>query len=593
MRAVAEKLVLLREQLRLNGVNGFIVPHADEFQSEYLPPSAERLAYITDFTGSAGAAIVMESKAVAMTDGRYTIQIRRQVESAYFEIADSTQVSLADWLFLNATRGQVIGYDPRLHTAKQIEELSGKLSLKGILLKALPRNPIDVIWTDRPAPPMAEAEIFPDTIAGLTSLEKRERVSEAVLGSGARAVVLTLPDSIAWLLNVRGHDVDHNPLVLSNAILHAETAAVDWFVDEQKVPDLLREHLGERVSIFLPQQLEQELGKLKGPVLVDFSRSSLWHIDTLKAAGVEVLSGKDPCILFKACKSGAEQNAMRSVHIRDGVAMVRFLSWLDAQDFSQAAHSEISLAEKLEAFRKADPYYRDSSFDTICGWAQHGAIIHYRAMPETFQTIGINNLLLLDSGGQYADGTTDVTRTVVIGVVGDEVKDRFTRVLKGHINLARARFPQGTVGAQLDTFAREALWEVGLDYAHGTGHGVGCYLSVHEEAASISPRGADPVRVGMILSNEPGYYEEGAYGIRHENLLLCHESGALSSDGRNLLHFETLTLVPFDRRGITVSLLRLEEREWLNAYHARVRETLLPYLDEAEQAWLIAATRPV
>lgn len=589
----AEKLGLLRDQLRLNGVNGFLVPHADEFQSEYLPPSAERLAYLTGFTGSAGAAIVMENKAVAMSDGRYAIQILRQVDAAFFEIVDSTQVSLADWLFLNAARGQVIGYDPRLHTAKQIEELLGKISLKGILLKALPHNPIDAIWTERPHLPMAEAEIFPDTIAGLTSLEKRERVSEAVLASGARSALLTLPDSIAWLLNVRGHDVDHNPLVLSNAILHAETSSVDWFVDERKIPDLVRGHLGERVAILPPEQIEHRLGELEGPVLVDFARSSVWHIDTLKAAGVQVLSGKDPCILFKACKTGAEQNAMRSVHIRDGVAMVRFLCWLEAQEFSEGLHTELSLAQKLEDFRRADPYYRDSSFDTICGWAQHGAVIHYRATPESSQIIGTGNLLLLDSGGQYADGTTDVTRTIVIGAVGDEMKDRFTRVLRGHINLARARFPQGTVGAQLDTFAREPLWEVGLDYAHGTGHGVGCYLSVHEEAASISPRGTDVVRTGMILSNEPGYYEEGAYGIRHENLLLCHESGALSSDGRTLLHFETLTLVPFDRRGIEVSLLRLEEKDWLNAYHARVRETLLPYLEQNEQAWLTAATRPV
>lgn len=589
----AQKLSRLRARFAQSGIDGLIIPHTDEFQSEYLPPCAERLFYISGFTGSAGSAVVMRDKAMIATDGRYLVQIRQQVDSAQFEIADVTQTSLAEWLSLSAKQGQVIGYDPRLHTAKQMDTILEKTTPKGIVLKPLPRNLVDEIWTDRPAFPMGEVEIFPDKIAGNTSFEKRTKIVENLQKSGEQAVLLTLPDSVAWLLNVRGKDVAHNPLVLSVAILHAQGGNVDWFVHENKVPATVREHLGKGVRIIHPERLETALRQLQGPVQVDFSRTPLWHLEVLKTAGIMVKDAKDPCLLPKACKTEEEQNAMRGAHRRDGLAVTRFLCWLDRQDVGTGKHTEISLAEKLEEFRRRDPHYLGSSFDTICGWADHGAIIHYRATPETAKTIGTDNLLLLDSGGQYADGTTDVTRTIVIGQVGAEVKDRLTRVLKGHINLARARFPKGTVGAQLDTFARGALWEAGLDYAHGTGHGVGCYLSVHEEAASLSPRGTEPVLPGMILSNEPGYYEEGAFGIRHENLLLCRETGTVSSDGRTMLHFETLTLVPFDRRGIVPDLLSEGEREWLNAYHKKVRETHSPLLEDEERGWLDAATRPL
>jgi Xaa-Pro aminopeptidase len=585
----SEKLAKLRGELKKAGVDGFILPMADEYQNEYVPACARRLEWLIGFTGSAGYVVVLGAKAVAMTDGRYAIQIRQQVDSALYDIEDSVKTGIGDWLARSAQKGNVIGYDPLLHTPKQIKAIEDKLSGAGISLKALASNPVDAIWADRPAEPRGQVELFPMECAGEDSKSKRERLAADLKKKGFVAAVLTLPDSICWLLNVRGADVAHNPVVLSFAILH-DDSSVDWFVNEGKVPRDALSALGNNVRLRAMAEFESVLKNLGGKVLADPQRTSCAVFGYLANA----VEGKDPCILPKACKNEAEQSAMRRAHLRDGIAMVRFIAWMAEQDFVRDPHTELTLADKLEEFRRAAPEYRDSSFDTICGWADHGAIIHYRADEKSSVRIGPPGILLLDSGAQYADGTTDITRTFTLGAPEPQVKEAYTRVLKGHISLARAKFPQGTTGTQLDAFARQSLWDGGLDYAHGTGHGVGCYLSVHEEAAGISPRGGDPLLPGMIVSNEPGYYREGAYGIRIENLILCREVGAAFEDGRALLEFETLTLVPYDRMLIDVAMLTREERSWLDAYHARVRESILPFLKtDEERDWLAAATAAV
>lgn len=578
--SIAGRLKSLRNGLSATKLSGFIIPHTDEFGSEYLPENAERLAWITGFTGSSGAAIVMAEKAMAMTDGRYTIQIKNQVDKSLFEICDMADITLGDWIVANAEKGDVFGYDPKLHTKKQIDGLSEKLTSAGISLNALTDNPIDKIWTDRPESPIGIVEIFPDDIAGATSAEKRSRIAATLTKEKISSVVISLADSLCWLLNIRGSDIDYNPLVLSYAVLH-NTGKLDWYVDARKVPDAVKAALGEGITLYPFEHFEQGIQKLKGTVQYDDARSSMWIYNILKDAGIDVVMGKDPCILPKSIKTPEEQLSIRQAHIRDGIALVRFLFWLEAQDISDGHVSELSLEEKLEEFRRANNTYRGKSFDTIAGWADHGAIIHYRATKDSNAIIKGNSFLLLDSGGQYQYGTTDITRTIVIGDVTPEMKDRYSRVLKGHIALASARFSEGTDGTALDNLARQPLIDEGLNFAHGTGHGVGCFLCVHEEAASISPRGKEMMRAGMLVSNEPGYYKEGAYGIRHENLILCRED-----EESGQLYFDTITVVPFDTRGIDWDLMTDAETEWLNTYHAHVFETLKPFLDEIELGWL-------
>jgi Xaa-Pro aminopeptidase len=589
MLSSLEKLTMLRAALKKEGVGGFILPRSDEYQNEYVPSCAERLAFLTGFTGSAGYAAVLTNRAVAASDGRYAIQIRQQVDKDLFDIEDSTKTSIGDWIAKSARPGEVIGYDPRLYTPKQIRAIEEKLSAAEMTLKPLAENPVDKIWKDRPAQPRGKVELFPMQFAGESSGDKRERIAKAMAEQNISAAILTLPDSICWLLNVRGADVAHNPVVLSFAILH-DDSSVDWFVDKEKVSGDISSALGSGVHILALAEFEEALKKLKGKVLADPQRTSCAVFECLKNA----VEGKDPCIQPKACKNEAEQSAMRRAHHRDGVAMARFMFWMAEQDFDRDTHTELTLADKLEEFRREAMDYRDSSFDTICGWDAHGAIIHYLADETSSVRIIPPGILLLDSGAQYADGTTDITRTFALGAPEPDVREHYTRVLKGHISLAKAKFPHGTTGTQLDAFARQSLWDGGLDYAHGTGHGVGCYLSVHEEAAGISPRGADPLQPGMIVSNEPGYYREGAYGIRIENLILCRDTGSMFEDGRKILEFETLTLVPYDRLLIEVSMLAREERDWLNAYHALVRESILPFLKtDEEREWLAQATAAV
>ena len=574
--SIKDRLASLRLELNHQKIDGFIVPHTDEFGSEYLPANAERLSWMTGFTGSSGVAIILNDKAVAMTDGRYTIQINQQVDKTLFETADMMSVSIADWLVDNVGDA-VIGYDPKLHTKKQIDTIIEKLKDKNITLKPLSENPIDKIWFDKPPAPMGLIEVFPDEIAGVTSQEKRKKIAEYLSENNINSVVLTLSDSICWLLNIRGSDIDYNPLVLSYAVLHKD-ASVDFYVDAKKVTNEVRISLGQEVRIHPFENFENDAKLLKGNIQYDDARSSMWIYNLLPDA---VVLGKDPCIMPKACKTEAEQLAIRQAHICDGVALTRFLFWFEAQDLSLGQITELVVEEKLEEFRRAGRTYRGKSFNTIAGWESNGAIIHYHATPETNKVIRGNGFLLLDSGGQYEYGTTDITRTIVAGDVTPEMKDRFTRVMKGHIALASARFSSETDGAALDNLARQPLIDEGLNFAHGTGHGVGCFMCVHEESSSISPRGNSPFKHGMLVSNEPGYYKEGEFGIRHENLILCQEDSETDE-----LYFDTATVVPFDMRGIDLELLTEDEIAWLDTYHRHVFETLSLFLDELELQWL-------
>lgn len=582
----ADKLSALRKILDREGVDGFIVPRADEYQGEYVPDCADRLRWITGFTGSAGFAVVTKDRAGVFSDGRYTIQLKRQVDSKLFETGDSTKISAADWVAANGGEGFTLGFDPRLHTPRDI----AAFEKKGVKLKALPQNPLDAVWSDRPAAPAAKVELFPLASAGVSAQDKIDQVTEILRAQKCDAAVIALPDSIAWLLNIRSNDIPHIPVALSYALARAD-GTVDWYIDGERVPEDVRASFGGRVMILPPDYLEQSLAALAGKrVLVDERRTSVWFVDTLHAHGADVVDLKDPIIALKARKNKAEQESMRAAHIRDGVAMVKFLKWFSKESVKETL-TEIDAERKLEEFRREAPEYRDSSFDTIAGFGANGAIVHYRASDETNARIERWNMLLLDSGAQYADGTTDITRTIAVGEPTQEMKEAFTLVLKGHIAVATARFPLGTTGAQIDTLARLPLWQRGLDYAHGTGHGVGCYLSVHEEAASLSTRGQDPIEPGMILSNEPGYYKEGEYGIRIENLLLAYADGTCESTGKPMVAFETLTFVPIDKTLVVAELLTPDEQFWLANYHKQVFAKLSPYLDDATLDWLRQETQ--
>lgn len=575
----SQRLANLRGLFKEQELDGFLVPHTDEFQSEYLPPSAERLAWLTGFTGSAGAGVVLMDKACVMSDGRYTVQIREQVDAALFEIANSLETSPAEWLALHARSGMVIGYDPTLHTKKQMDVLFDKLGAVGVTLRPLVQNPIDALWTDRPAAARGVTELFPESIAGRSAFDKVTVIAARLKAENLQSVVITLADSVCWLLNVRGDDIPYNPVVLSRVIVHADSR-VDWFVESEKVTDEVAAALSAFCRIHEPSQFEGALAYLTGSVQMDFQRSSYNVFLALQKAGLDIVDGKDPCIAPKSIKAEAEQLALRQAHIRDGVAIVRLMYWLYLQNIPRDVVTEQMVEEKLEEFRRGDPTYRGPSFHTICGWAEHGAIVHYSSTAQSNALIKGDGFLLLDSGGQYEYGTTDITRTLVVGVVNDAMKDHYTRVLKGHIALATARFDDTAVGSDLDKLARAPLQEVGLDYAHSTGHGVGCYLCVHEESSTISSRGQGTYKAGMLLSNEPGYYRDGQYGIRLENLILCQEN----PEGG--LYFDTVTVAPFDLHGVKWDMLTAAEYHWLAMYHRFVYDTLTPFLNEIEPEWL-------
>ena len=589
----APRLALLRAELKKRGLDGFVIPHSDQHQSEYLPARAERLAWVTSFTGSAGAAVVLMDKAVVFTDGRYTLQVRRQTDTKLFEPRDLVVEGPQGWIPDHLPHGAKLGYDPWLSTAHAVAHLKAAAEKAGGTLVAVESNPIDAVWSGQPPAPVSKAVPHPLKLAGESSEAKRLRLAEGLKKSGADAAVLTLADSVCWLLNIRGHDVPHTPFVLAFAILNAD-ATVDLFLDEKKASPDLSLHLGNAVRLHPESAFTAALDGMKGKkVVADPSSAASAILERLQGAGAAVAREPDPCQLPKACKNAAEIEGMRQAHIRDGSAMARFLCWLGSAA-AGGTLTEIQAAETLEGFRRATGCLSDLSFDSISGAGSNGAIVHYRVTRSTNRTINKDEIFLIDSGAQYPDGTTDITRTVMVGTPTGEMKDRFTRVLKGHIALATARFPDGTIGMQLDTLARRPLWEVGLDYDHGTGHGVGSYLSVHEGPQNISKRPVNQKLLpGMICSNEPGFYKEGAFGIRLENLIVVTDGNDLPGGERKMMGFETITLAPLDLALVDVSLLNESERGWLNAYHARVRETVGPLVDEDVKAWLTKATRAI
>lgn len=544
-----------------SGLSGFILPRTDEYLGEFIPARAERLRWLTGFTGSAGVAVVMADTAVLLTDGRYTLQARAEARDC--EILDSTQNALADYL---ASRGpgSVIGYDPSLHTRKDLKAWEEKTEGR-VRFKPLAENPIDALWQDRPAAVFSPVRLFPDSIAGLSAAEKIALIRQDMAKANVQAVLLTRPDSVCWLLNVRGADVPYTPLVLSRVLFTDNVC--QWFIAPERVPDHVRGALGAGVTIRPPEELETVLQGLGKEIVLglDPARTPLRFYQQTQTM---IKDFKDPCIDRRAIKTKAEQDSMREVHRRDGQAVAALLRWArESRDYD-----ENTVAQKSETLRRdmANDFV-SLSFPTIAGFNANGAIIHYRP-PETGSArVSGQGLLLIDSGAQYEGGTTDVTRTIAIGTPTAEQMRHYTLVLKAHIAVASAHFPEGTTGAQIDALARHVLWQAGLDYAHGTGHGVGVFLSVHEEAASLSPRGQEAVKPGMILSNEPGYYQEGAYGIRIENLILCIETGEIDTLGRKILAFEDLTMVPYDHTLIDMRMLSAAEKAWLGAYETKMK----------------------
>lgn len=597
MSTHADRLRALREQLAAQRLDGFVVPLTDEHMSEYVGGYAQRLAWLTGFEGSAGAAVVLPAQAAIFTDGRYTLQVREQVSADHWTYVLVPATSIADWLGEHAPDGARIGYDPWLHTRAWVVEATKALAERGAELIATPANPIDALWADRPQPSPAKLSPYPDALAGRSAAEKRAEIAAWLGDRRADAVVLSALDSIAWAFNIRGTDVESTPVALAYAIVHADATA-DLFVASDKLGDDVRRHLGNAVRVHERLAFDDALKALSGKrVAADPERAVAAIFDALDAGGARILAVRDPAVLAKALKNPAELAGHDAAQLRDAGAMVRFLKWIESAA-PAGGQTELSAAAKLREFREATGELRDLSFSTISGTGAHGAIPHYRVTEQSNAPIERGQLYLIDSGGQYLDGTTDITRVVPVGTPSAEMRDRFTRVLKGHIGLATAIFPEGTVGGQLDGFARRPLWEAGLDYPHGTGHGVGAYLSVHEGPQRIAapnyPGGGptEPLRAGMILSNEPGYYKSGEYGIRIENLILV-EPRPVAGGELPMLGFRTLTFVPIERDLIDPALLTAEEREWLNAYHAQVLEKVGPTLDDEHRAWLAAKCAPI
>jgi Xaa-Pro aminopeptidase len=622
------RLSALREELARQKLDGFVVPRVDEHLGEYVPASAERLAWLTGFTGSAGLAVVLPDNAAVFTDGRYVLQLAAQTDAALWERRHVTEDPPPAWLAAHARPGARIGYDPLLFA----EEGLARYTEAGLTMLPVAHNPVDAVWTDRPPPPIAAAVPHPLEYAGRSADEKRADIARALTEARQDAAVLTDLASIAWLLNIRGADVPFTPFALSFALVHAD-GGTELFMDPAKLPEPTRAWLGNSVSVAGREALAPALARLAGKrVRVDPSGSPVWFAQTLREAGATVVAGPDPCLLPKACKNEVEQRGARNAHARDAVALCRFLHWLDTAVGRQSASvpggavgggaagrdgagtggrvtgsevtggtgtggavTEMSAAAKLLGLRQEVAGFREESFPAISGAGEHGAIIHYRVTEATDRPIRANEVYLIDSGAQYRDGTTDISRTVWTGPDAPpvELRERVTRVMKGHIAIATAVFPHGVGGAHLDAFARRSLWAAGLDYDHGTGHGVGSYLSVHEGPVSLSRLARPvPIAAGMILSNEPGYYLPDHYGIRLENLLLVQPAD-LPGAAKPFLRFETLTLAPFDTRLLLPGMLEASEREWLDAYHARVLAEVGPSLEAAVRAWLTAACAPI
>ncbi|OSQ51700.1 aminopeptidase P family protein [Marivita geojedonensis] len=577
------RLAALRAEMEAAGLDGFIVPRADAHQGEYVAERDSRLAWLTGFTGSAGFCVALHDTAGVFVDGRYRVQVRAQVADVFTPV-DWPEVTLGGWISRNVSPGAVVGFDPWLHTLSQLRELEA--STGGIILRRT-ENLVDGIWKDQPPAPATPAFVQPVDLTGEAHADKIARLAGTL--APAKAAVLTLPDSICWLLNIRGDDVPRTPFVHGFALLHEE-GRVTLFVNPDKLVNL-GDHLGPNVSVAPVEEFLPSLSRLDGPVQIDPASCPVIVADTLAEAGLEMIEAQDPCALPKACKTAAELDGTRAAHLRDGAAMARFLCWLDQQ--TPGSFSEIDVVTRLEGERAATNALRDISFDTIAGAGPNGAIVHYRVTEKTNRTVA-PGLLLVDSGGQYVDGTTDITRTMAIGAVGDEERRAFTLVLKGMIAISRLRWPKGLAGRDMDALARMALWEHGLDYGHGTGHGVGSYLSVHEGPQRLARTGTVPFLPGMILSNEPGFYREGAFGIRIENLVVVEEAPALPGQTvPEMLRFETLTYVPIDTRLVDRELLTAAERDWLNSYHANVLARIGPLVDGEVSGWLTRVCAPI
>jgi Xaa-Pro aminopeptidase len=592
--ASGARVAALRTELARRGLTGFIVPRSDRHQNEYVPASEERLAWLTGFTGSAGAAIVLRERAVLFVDGRYTLQVREQVDTSLFAIEHLVETPPDRWIETNLTSADRLGYDPWLHTVESAERLAKACAAAGATLVAVEPDLIDAIWSDRAAPPLGPITLHDLRFAGEAAEEKLARIRAELAKLRADALVVSDPHAVAWAFNIRGSDVAHTPLPLAFAVV-PQAGRPALFVDGRKLSNDVRDRLETLADVREPADFVQALaalGQAHKTVRLDQATAADALARLVTSHGGKVARGPCPIALMKAVKNQAEISGARAAHIRDGVAVTRFLAWFD-REAARGALTEIDAVAALESFRRDTGLLQDVSFPTISGAGPDGAIVHYRVTTKTNRGIAAGELFLIDSGGQYQDGTTDITRTVAVGEPTAEMRERFTRVLKGHIAIARAIFPDGTTGAQLDSFARQSLWAAGLDFDHGTGHGVGSYLSVHEGPARISKLGTTPLRRGMILSNEPGYYKAGAYGIRIENLVLVVEAAAVLGAEKPLNAFETLTLAPIDRRLVVADMLTPEETDWFDGYHARVAQMLAPLVDAETRAWLAAATRPL
>ncbi|MCR9310448.1 aminopeptidase P family protein [Vibrio diabolicus] len=582
----------IREWLVQHNIDALLVPHEDEYLGEYVPAHNERLHWLTGFTGSAGAAVITKDKAAIFVDGRYTVQVTKQVPGDLFEYRHLIEEPALDWVLDNLPTNASVAIDPRMHSSAWLDMAQAKLAGK-LELNILTNNPIDELWHDRPAPVVSDVRLMPTEAVGQSSESKRQEIAQLVKKAGADSAVITALDSICWLLNVRGLDVSRLPVLLSHAILHSDSS-VEYFLDPARLPADFDAHVGTGVTVHHPEALQSRLEAMTGKkVLVDPAISNAWFKLVLQNSGASVIAAADPCLMPKAAKNAVEIAGMKACHIRDGVAMSKFLCWLDAEVAAGNLHDEATLADKLEAFRSEDPTLMDLSFDTISAAGGNAAMCHYNHenQPEPGK-LELNTLYLVDSGGQYLDGTTDITRTIAIGQPSQEMIKQFTLALKGHIGVARARFPKGTRGYQIDTLARQHLWAEGYDYDHGTGHGVGHFLSVHEGPASISKKQIDvPLLEGMVLSNEPGYYRADAFGIRIENLELVVETP--TNGDFPVLSFESLTRCPIDKRNINVDMLTRPELAWLNDYHQKVWDEISPLVEGDVKEWLRQATLPV
>jgi Xaa-Pro aminopeptidase len=588
-----ERIARLRAELIRRGLAGFVVPRADEHQGEYVPTNAERLSWLTGFTGSAGTAIILQDKAALVVDGRYTLQAPEQVDTAVITPVPLSESSPEDWIASNLPQGGALAYDPWLHTNDSLKRLESAVDRAGGRLVPVDMNLVDIIWVDRPAPPRAPVRPHPIELAGESSEGKLDRIRQKLAEARVDALVVSDPHNLAWTFNLRGGDVGHTPLPLGYAIIPREGRA-SIFLDPQKVTNEAGAAVGDLADLADQaafQNALEALGGAQAKARIDAASGAVALARRIEAAGGAVDVGPDPITLMKAVKNEVEIAGARTAHRRDGAAMVRFLAWFD-REAPKGGLTEIDAVEALEAFRIESGRLKDVAFPSISGAGPNAALPHYRVTRSSNRPIERDQIFLIDSGAQYEDGTTDITRTVIVGEPSPEMKDRFTRVLRGHIAIARAVFPKGTTGAQIDTLARQPLWDAGLDFDHGTGHGIGSYLSVHEGPQRIAKTGHTPLEAGMLLSNEPGYYKTGHYGIRIENLVLV-ERRTVEGGDREMMGFGTLTLAPIDLRLVEPAFMTRDEIAWLDAYHARVRETLSPGLDGETRTWLEEATRPV